>query len=135
MVGVVDHHHRVVRKQSIQIGLVERAAVGEPVDVVAVGDHPFAFHHRMARHVLAHHLLQAGDAGHRPGRRPLDVGPAHHLQGVGEVAMGINEARQQGAAGQIDVQGVRSRMGHYLILSTHSHDRSAADGDGLSPGL
>ena len=135
MVRVMDHHHRVLRKQRIEIGLVEVAAIRETIDVVAVGDHPLALAGGMARHMLTQHLLQLGNAGDRARRRPLNVGPAHHLQRIGKVAVGVNEARQQGTARQIDLLGAGPGVGQHRGLVADSDDDPTGNGDRLGPRL
>lgn len=49
--------------------------------------------------------------------------------------MGINEARQQGAALQIHVAGLRACMGHHLSCGSNSNNASARDSDCLGAGL
>ena len=131
----MDQHQRVVWKQRIEIALVQRAAIGETVGVVAVGHQPLPRLQRIGLHMLLQHLLQRGNRGDRPGRGPLDIGPLHHLQGIGEMPVGIDETRQQGASLEIQLAGVRAGMGQHLILRANGNDASACDGDRLSAGM
>ena len=105
MVRDVDRHHRIVGEEGIEIVAGHLALLGEAGGVVAVAHHPGALGQLELRHVLLERRDDVGDRLDRPDRRQRHVGPVDDARGVHEVAVGVDEARQERLALQVDEPG------------------------------
>ena len=91
----------------------------------------------MAGQVRPHRRLQFRDAARMPHRRRTEIGPAPGGHIVGQMAVGIDETRQQGMARQIDAAhaGARRSQGagqgaHITNLPAPLHQRLGVGGGG-----
>ena len=96
--GAVLHEHRPAGAHAVEFLLGGVAVFGELLSPVAQALHPHAL--RQGGGVGLHAPQQLGDALHAD-----QVGVEQGVAGQHQVAMGIDEARQQGAAGQVYLAG------------------------------
>ena len=99
--GAVLHEHRPAGAHGVELLLGGVAVFGELFGPVAQTLHPHAL--RQGGGVGLHAPQQFGDALHAG-----QVGIEQGVAGQHQVAVGIDEARQQGAAGQVHLAGAAS---------------------------
>ena len=122
MVGTVDQHDGVVGEGRVEVIDVQFAALNQVRAVIAVPDDPIAGLESEFAHMLLQHGHEVGDAADRSGGHALNVGPLHHLEGVHEMTVGVDERGHQSVARQIDDDGIGALGGHHVGLRAHRQD-------------
>ena len=135
--GIRHHHmpghmggdHRVLGGNRIQFGAGGVPLLGQQGIVVVEAEYPVAGRRdgRLLRE-RRQHLCHGSELPHR---RAVEVRPQHPHTRVGKVAVGIDKARQHGAAAQVGYQRVILYQGHDLIGAAHRLDTVTAHRDGL----
>ena len=130
---LVDDDDRYVAGHRVEVVARRVTELGELRVVVAEADDEVVRLHRLGigGHPVAECLLQRGDVGDLTVRRRQHVGrqrlqPAHE-----HVAVGVDEARQQRAAGEVDDLGGRAPVGHHRVRRPDGHDAAVLLGHRL----
>ena len=133
MPGLVDDDNRHVGRDGVEIVAGGVAQLGELGVVVAEAEDQVARRHRLGvgGGPVAQGLLQRRDVrdlavwrGEQVGRQRLQA--AHE-----DVAVGVEEARQERTAREIDHLGVRTAVGHHRFRVTDGEDAAVLPGHRL----
>lgn len=131
MAGNMDQHDLVFRKVLVKIGGRDVAILGQRLLIVAVANNPFA---RPDVPLLLEMLECGEDRGYIVAVTHggcADVDLSSQFEGHGQVAVGVDETRQQGGA----VQVANRRIGVVfcgVCRGASEDDLAAADRDGFN---
>jgi hypothetical protein len=114
------------RHRLVEIVPVNRTPFRQLGVVVLVADHPVSRRRRAG--LLAHRVLDGGDAPQ------IDVRAGHLARSVG-VAVGVDEARQDGGSAPVDQLCPRPRQRADVVVRSHRQDPVAGQGNGFGLGL
>ena len=132
MVGHMQQQDRVVREHRVQVIPRQLPPVGQVRDVIPVADDPVAGPDLELRHMCLESGENVGNRGDRTRRGALHIDPFDHLWRVHEMAMRVDEGRQQGRAFQVDDLGGVRRQCPDACLVAQCQDATAPHGHGLN---
>ena len=124
MAGAVDDHHRDVGRDPIELRARRRPLLGHQLRLIAKADDPSPRRHLVS---LSHHSAnKLGDV-----LRAEEVGIDEVLSEIDHVAVGVDEPRQEGVAGEVDLSCRGARVPGDIGLPPHGEDHPILHGERL----